>query len=290
MGSTMILPDYILRSRMNQHWDHSGIDSLENCLNKKHFEEYPHKVSYVYNSRGFRDAEWPEDHDQLQNAIWCVGDSFTVGLGSPYEHIWPQRLQQALGQRTINVSMDGASNNWISRRACGILQTVAPKTMVIQWSYIARRELDTESALNLEWNRFYSSIRESGWPDCDRDQRSKLHPDIVSKINNNYGGFNEQVMLNDESRILQYSRCSVDDDVDNTLNCIGQVQQCAGKTVIIHSFIPFFVSRNKKGVIESQISGLVIPEIVRLDVARDGHHYDVITSDRLVAQIQQLLI
>lgn len=236
----MILYDFVLFSRRNQRWDYSGIDSLEKCFDKQHFLRYPHTVNYVYNSRGFRDAEWPESTQELESAIWCVGDSFTVGLGSPYEHIWPQRLQQARGQRTINVSMDGASNNWISRRACAILQKIRPGTMVIQWSYIARREKE--------------------------DHR-----------------------LMDEQRLLQSINCSTEEDISNTMNCISRVQQCAGDTVIIHSFIPDFLPWQLKGTIESQVNGLVIPEIRRLDLARDGHHYDLLTSDQFVADLQQLL-
>ena len=56
----MILPDFILHSRVNARWDYSGMDSIKDCFNKKHFKNYPHTVKYVYNSRGFRDAEWPE--------------------------------------------------------------------------------------------------------------------------------------------------------------------------------------------------------------------------------------
>jgi hypothetical protein len=36
--------------------------------------------------------------------------------------------------------MDGASNTWISRRAQQIIKEIAPKQMVVLWSYIHRRE------------------------------------------------------------------------------------------------------------------------------------------------------
>ena len=137
----MILSDLFLPYRINQHWVTSGIDSIKRCLNKQHFLNYPHKVEYQYNSRGFRDAEWPETTEELQNAIWCVGDSFTVGIGSPYEFTWPQVLAKATGRRCINVSMDGASNTWISRRARQIIHEINPTHMVVLWSYTHRREL-----------------------------------------------------------------------------------------------------------------------------------------------------
>ena len=135
------LADLRLPGRANRRDYFSGIDSPDHCLDKHHFRQYPHKVDYQYNSRGFRDDEWPEDLESLREAIWCLGDSFTVGLGQPYDHIWPQVLARASGKRTINVSMDGASNNWIARHARQISECITPKHMVIMWSYLHRREL-----------------------------------------------------------------------------------------------------------------------------------------------------
>lgn len=134
------LPDLVLRTRANQVWHFSGIDTPDRCLDKKHFDAYPLKVEYTFNSRGFRDEEWPTDIVELRDAVWCVGDSFTVGVGQPYDHIWPQVLARVTGQRTINVSMDGASNDWIARRARQIIDQLAPRSMVVMWSYVHRRE------------------------------------------------------------------------------------------------------------------------------------------------------
>ena len=123
----MILPDFILPSRQHQICTESGIDSLEQCLDKKHFKLYPHQIEYRYNSRGFRDAEWPEDINDLKNATWCIGDSFTVGIGSPLKHTWPYILQQQTGCRVINISMDGASNEWMARKCSTLLKIINPK-------------------------------------------------------------------------------------------------------------------------------------------------------------------
>jgi len=159
----MILEDFILSSRANQSgsgvpgWEYSGIDvsdpdyksghwagCADDYINSKTFKEYPYKIHYTFNSRGYRDSEWPDSFEELSNSIWCLGDSFTVGLGSPYEHIWPQRLQKRLGKRTINVSMDGASNDWILRRTKRIVEEINPKFIVIMWSYFNRRESPNE--------------------------------------------------------------------------------------------------------------------------------------------------
>lgn len=284
----MILPDFVLPTFANRQESETSFDSLSQCLDKAHFKSYPHLVNYQYNSRGYRDQEWPESVHELQNAIWCVGDSFTVGLGSPREHTWPWLLQKISGKRTINVSLNGASNNWIARKTLRILEEIKPCTIVLHWSYVARRELDLDLALNQLWNNFYKSIRDSSWPDCDRQHISQLPKNILDEINIVHGGWDEQKIC-DSSRLLQSIPCSDKEDITNTLTCIDLVNQSADSTKIIHSFIPEHVPRKFKGVIESQISGEVIPEISRLDLARDGHHYDLKTSCYLVDQIMQRL-
>jgi hypothetical protein len=136
----MIMPDMRLNSRINQILFYSGMDSDVGCLDKLHFVTYPHKVEYVYNSRGFRDQEWPNSDSELASAIWCIGDNYTVGIGSPLAHTWPVRLSEQTGLRCINVSMDGASNDWIVRRAQQIAAVVKPTHMAIMWAHLHRRE------------------------------------------------------------------------------------------------------------------------------------------------------
>lgn len=135
-----MLEDLRLSTRADQTWHVGGIDDITRCLDRQHWQSYAHQVEYTFNSRGFRDEEWPTGVSHLRDAIWCVGDSFTVGVGQPYNHIWPQVLAKATRQRTINVSMDGASNDWIARRARQIIDQLAPRSMVVMWSYVHRRE------------------------------------------------------------------------------------------------------------------------------------------------------
>jgi hypothetical protein len=164
----MILPDFVLNSRVNTQMDYSGIDKFEHCLDKKHFDNYPYQVEYVYNSRGFRDQEWPTDLDKLRSSIWCIGDSFTAGVGSPLEHTWPYLLQQQAGQRTINVSMDGASNDWIARKAIRVINTISPGTVVIHWSYLHRREEEQSDTNKDDESRVKQyAVRETNQSDLD---------------------------------------------------------------------------------------------------------------------------
>jgi hypothetical protein len=134
----MLLPNFVLPELKNAVLDTTGLDSIEFCKDRKHFEKFNLPVSYRYNSRGFRDVEWPSDPQQ---SIWCMGDSFTVGLGLTFELTWPQQIRANLDVDTISVAMDGASNQWIARKSCQVLEQIRPKHMVILWSYFHRREL-----------------------------------------------------------------------------------------------------------------------------------------------------
>ena len=116
----------------------SGIDSIEFCDNPVHFKSYPKAISYRYNSRGFRDREWPED---LSDVIWCVGDSFTVGLGQPFEETWPYLLEKKSGKRCLNLGENGCSNDTIALRTLEIYKLYNPKLVVIMWSFLARRRI-----------------------------------------------------------------------------------------------------------------------------------------------------
>ena len=125
----------------------SGLDHLQKCLNKEHFLNYPKKITYQYNSRGFRDAEWPID---LSDVIWCVGDSFTVGIGQPYEETWPQLLEKRTGRRCLNTGEDGCSNDTIALRAQEICKLYKPKLIVVLWSYFSRRRINDK---NVQFDR-----------------------------------------------------------------------------------------------------------------------------------------
>jgi hypothetical protein len=138
----MILPDFIIPSKVNRISVYEGLDSPMDCLREEWFDKYPFtNILYKYNNRGYRDEEWPTN---LDDVIWCIGDSFTLGVGSPIEHTWPFLLRQYTGSKVINVSMNGASNEWISRKTLKLLESCKPKAIVILWSYLHRREKPRE--------------------------------------------------------------------------------------------------------------------------------------------------
>lgn len=116
----------------------NGMDCLEDCFNKKHFNSYKKQISYQYNSYGFRDEEWPTD---LSDVIWCVGDSFTVGIGQPYNETWPKVLERKIRKRCLNLGEDGCSNDTITQRVQEIYKLYKPQLIIIMWSYFHRRNI-----------------------------------------------------------------------------------------------------------------------------------------------------
>jgi hypothetical protein len=63
-------------------------------------------------------------------------------MGQPFDEIWPQLLEKQSGIRTVNVSLNGASNDWIARKVVDLVAAVNPLIIFIQWSYLHRREID----------------------------------------------------------------------------------------------------------------------------------------------------
>ena len=284
----MILPDFQLPSRVNHCCLYSGIDSYDYCMDKQHFLQYPYRIIYQFNSRGFRDSEWPSHIHDLQKAIWCVGDSFTVGIGQPFDHTWPQVLQRAIGSRVINVSMDGASNDWISRRARQIREQIDPLLIVVMWSYTHRRE-QVDSSRN------------------DEDRR------IATSRVTDIGDFKHWIKLvksvrNDPGEIIECTIplfCPIT-EIANAWNSVrdpswGDLPQDAAAFDLLNDrikqelqtqhqcfdrFENFF--RNLDPTVS--MSDLQMPSGITqvrsmLDWARDYHHFDILTSEWVVARI-----
>jgi hypothetical protein len=241
---------------MNESLQYSGMDFLKRCHDKNHFENYTKNISYYYNSRGFRDAEWPTE-GKLKDCIWCLGDSFTVGMGQPIEETWANVLQQKTNTRTINISMDGASNTWIARKAKYILNEISPTTIVIQWSYTSRRELDDASL-----------------------------PDIKRRTH-----YSKKDILIDASDNKDFIKCFLDvekhkGNTDVVHTFIPHWSISPGKYLFENSNFMKLLFRYH-GLDANDIK--LTADSTQLDYARDGHHYDIKTSSKYVAHIMKLL-
>jgi hypothetical protein len=255
------------------------MDSFEYCQDKNHFKNYPHKILYQYNSRGFRDQEWPNTVEELQQAIWCFGDSFTVGLGSPLEHTWPYLLQQKTQRRVINISMDGASNNWIARRAALVQKEINPANTVIMWSYLHRREnqnhkIDDEQR-RLQYTKSTDAEDVINFARCVE----MIHSDRT-------------VHLSIPGYALNYHRCQ---ELWNTVRGCDwplRLPATAQEMNLLPNFIQTELKEHFKIWTDLQTMFELQPALCpienniinfdKLDLARDGHHFDLITAQRVV--------
>ncbi len=293
----MILPHLTVPDRINSKLTYCGTDSLEYCFNKKHFKSYPFSVDYVYNSRGFRDNEWPDTTTQLKNAIWCVGDSATVGIGNPLEHTWPHMLQQRINCRTINISAEGVSNNWIARNTVQIIKTINPGTIIIHWSFIHRDELNISDILLKKWLKFYGEVKNADWPHCTTFDHLHALPKNILREMEILHGWSTVVDWEQEfsirKRTYRNLHSTVETDIDNTIECIRFVSSVNRGTNIIHSFIPEFApNENKIAFFESldKLRVNYIEEIDTMDLARDYNHYGVITANQIVEKLLPTLL
>jgi hypothetical protein len=280
----MILPDFVLKSRKNKIWTESGMDTLEHCADKMHFKNYPYSVMYNYNNRGFRDSDWSDSVEELQNAVWCVGDSFTVGLGSPVDHTWVNILQKRINKRCINVSLDGASNNWIARKTLSILKEIQPKFIIIHWSFFTRGELpgqdldDEERRLNfydldltseqllVNFNELVQSVEQA-------KQDTTIIHSFIPSWSIGTGGTSVQEIWNK----LRGSTWP-----DNPTNQITEV--------IKEELQRFGHGEFFKLYCDILDSITYVPELNILDLARDGFHYDKITATNFVDQLEKLIL
>ena len=200
-------------------------DCPKHNFDKTHFGQYPKKIHYNFNSKGFRDNEWPSD---LSNAIWCIGDSFTVGIGQPFDEIWPSQLQYNSKQNTINISETGCSNDRIAQRVKEIHARYNPKVIVVMWSYFHRRMVD---GVDVQYDRTHFGAKQ---------------------------------------------------DLENFSKNFESVCSLSGKQVHMVIPNPFLGGENYQYFIENKIKPNKLFFVKQLDTARDGFHFDALTSNSIV--------
>jgi len=295
MPIDQILPDFILPSRSHQQWNYSGIDSPELALDSDHFRQYPYPITYQYNSRGFRDSEWPDD---LTDTVWCVGDSFTVGVGSPVEHTWKWILEQKLQRRCINISMDGASNQWIARKLNSLIRSGLAKTIVVQWSYFSRREnpndqlSDESRRMHYDPKSLARSEHEQILLDIENFQQciNSIEPGnyniVHSVIPNAVSGIDPRQVsgwwYNDRQadwpEQLPESLLDMGDPIVQQLQDRGLLEKYA-----VYYQLQQFLTANNIILVDQ------MDDNFNLDLARDGHHYGKKTAEKFVNTVIKLI-
>lgn len=277
----MILPNFILHSRKNLSLSESGMDSYTCAIDRTHFNSYPYSVTYKYNSRGFRDEEWPNKMSDLEKSVWCFGDSFTVGIGSPLSHTWTNILQSKINKRCINISLDGASNFWIARKATEVLNIIQPKSMIIQWSYLTRQELNDESLSDEDRRILFAK-------NITINQLKFMFLNLISSVESNKN------QCNIIHSFVPGSFCFSDTHEQDIWQSIKGIDwpefpvsisefNSLDTSIVkeLHKFNVYELLQKK-----AMLSNInYIPEIVKLDNARDSFHYDIITATDFVTKI-----
>lgn len=288
----MILPACTIPSHVNIQKQFKGVDCYEDCYDRDFFKSYPHAISYSYNSRGFRDREWPDTIEELSAANWCIGDSTTIGIGSPVEHTWPYILEQRTGKRSINISMEGASNPWIARMAVDVLATVKPSLLILQWSFLQRDESPDES-LSAEDRRLYSIKDLSVSAIVDHFNKS------VRAIEDNKGSCRVIHTFGPNVSVIKFYN-----EIQEYWNRLcGADWPEAPQTVREFDQLPQFILKELKEdrkvirnfIAEYELLWAVlkdidfIPPIKIIDYARDHWHFDIETATRVIDDIETLV-
>jgi hypothetical protein len=282
----VILSDFILFSRQNKILIESGIDSRQYCKDQKYFDTHPHTVEYRYNSRGFRDNEWPDSIEELKNCIWCFGDSFTVGLGSPIEHTWVNILQQKTGIRCINVSMDGASNAWIARKINRVSDEINPRLIIVQWSYLHRTENKNISLSDEDRRIAYSD-------NISINYQFDNFKNLQGSINNKSAQIVESIIPNAlpiyhhnqyKEKINILKGTDWPELIDITLDGFTAIDKSIKKELKNFGILTSIIEYLKYKHLIDTVDCIFVEQI---DFARDGHHYDYLTAGKFVDSIME---
>lgn len=93
------------------------------------------KITYEFNSHGFRCDEFKED------SIMFLGCSFTCGIGLAQHMMWPEILSARLNKHCSNLGLGGSSPDTAFRMCLGYIDTIKPRMVIYLEPPIGRIEL-----------------------------------------------------------------------------------------------------------------------------------------------------
>jgi hypothetical protein len=94
------------------------------------------KISYKFNSLGFRCEEFTEEP-----SIMFLGCSNTIGIGLPIEETWASIVAKNLNLKCVNLGQGGGSPDLCFRLCYGFLELIKPKVVVYNEPPPGRLEL-----------------------------------------------------------------------------------------------------------------------------------------------------
>jgi len=223
----------------------------------KPYFEYPYEVKYKFNSRGFRDEEWPED-DKLRDAIWCLGDSSGMGTAVPYHDSWYKVLEKDIGVRTINIATPGNTYDQNTDIALKLMRELEPNILIISWTWIHRN------------NQHEGKRRKYGTRNFDAHTLNVFKKIFVS--------------IDMDSPDVQ--------DVKYCLDKIKLLEESKGNTQLIHVFLDSWCLRHEfYTLFIKKVTQLPITyTLFKLrDVGRDQYfHYGIVTHKEIAEGLTKI--
>ena len=139
-------------------------------------------------------------------------------------------------------------------------------------------------------------MRDPSWPESvPWSQRTKLPIRIQQELARDPYWPAIDIITDEERRIDIPSKSVVLDpkiNSDDFRQCVERVDRSAESCCVVHTFIPEWTN---DADLTAEIAAwppqrVWIPEIQRLDWARDHHHYDIVTAQKLAQDIKNKLL
>jgi len=284
----MILPTIIVPEKINAELQYLWPDTPEECVDKRHFDKnhfdsFPDSVSYQFNSRGFRDQEWPSD---LVNAVWFAGDSVVLGIGQALENTLPVQVQTATGRTTINLGIRGVSNHTTAYVAQQLLTEIEPVNLVVFWSFFQQRPIV---------NNYDFLVEKSSDTICRNDvENLSYFKSLIDQLPKNTKTNVIHVFCPDISMFTQETAQSIWNDIKDPswpaefTDLDSLPLEIVKEISYVHKVYDFFDTVTKWDKLKKSL-GNVVDNIVIKDRARDGFHWGVQTHNEIVKEIVKLL-
>jgi hypothetical protein len=185
--------------------------------------------------------------------------------------------------------MDGASNDWISRKVRKIITTINPKDIIIHWSYTSRGELSDELISDEERRIPYANV-------FIQDQLDNLTKNLsiieaTTKFSNVIYSFipNAIELLDIDVFFTQWNNLKGSDWPDRPPTTLTEfkkinssiVQELKNVGINTDQIMLIFTLSD----LLKSLANRYIPYFKPLDLARDGFHYDVLTARKFVDSI-----
>jgi hypothetical protein len=195
----------------------------------------------------------------------------------------------------INVSTDGASNEWIARTACDAYDLAGPSRMVVMWSYLHRRE-HPDANLS-DHDRRLHSVRSTMAQDFENFDscRKQVHAhcadsNIIELVIPNFADVDsylawKRVRNPNWQPTVSWPQLlppTLEEFRDLHPEIVAELRTLHG--LDIDKLLEFYTIQQQ---IPECSAGVV--RVDYLDHARDGHHFDIVTTKWVAKQVQNLL-